>query len=338
MNVDNDMQDDRISSVITPERNIERMQYSFGLEKIKENLVPRRVNLIKSLINFICFGVSSQASVAHLPARNFSVSNLHRPPFLKSIARLQAAGDEQRNQAAQIRLVADEQNFFRRGFQSFNCRSKIFALPSGRERVGKFQPLFQLQSGCNDFRRLFGAQKRAGKNHVEVQFHFFHRGGDFPELPAAFWCERTFGVVFKIRVPRSTARPWRKRNRFHAGKHTHLPRRAQCHGKCNIIPFWLPRRRFVYFGRKWNPSAARSLMSAPTRSSCWWRTWRGRDVQPVHEESRQTRLGKGFYETHRLQPEAIARTAEAVWEFAETAAKKTPPPSASSPPARRATR
>jgi exopolyphosphatase/guanosine-5'-triphosphate,3'-diphosphate pyrophosphatase len=49
---------------------------------------------------------------------------------------------------------------------------------------------------------------------------------------------------------------------------------------------------------------------------------RGRDVQPVHEESRQTRLGRGFYETRRLQPEAIACTAEAVWEFAQTAREK----------------
>src|SRR6202012_4504375 len=46
---------------------------------------------------------------------------------------------------------------------------------------------------------------------------------------------------------------------------------------------------------------------------------RGHEVLPVHEESRQTRLGKGFYETHRLQPETIAHTAEAVWEFAEIA-------------------
>jgi exopolyphosphatase/guanosine-5'-triphosphate,3'-diphosphate pyrophosphatase len=45
----------------------------------------------------------------------------------------------------------------------------------------------------------------------------------------------------------------------------------------------------------------------------------GHDVRPVHEESRQTRLGQGFYETHRLQPESIARTAEAVWEFGEIA-------------------
>ena len=49
---------------------------------------------------------------------------------------------------------------------------------------------------------------------------------------------------------------------------------------------------------------------------------RGREVTPVHEESKQTRLGKGFYETHRLQPESIAHTAAAVWEFSEIAREK----------------
>ena len=49
---------------------------------------------------------------------------------------------------------------------------------------------------------------------------------------------------------------------------------------------------------------------------------RGREVNPVHEESKQTRLGKGFYETHQLQPEPIARTAEAVWEFGEIARER----------------
>lgn len=47
----------------------------------------------------------------------------------------------------------------------------------------------------------------------------------------------------------------------------------------------------------------------------------GRDVQPVHEESRQTRLGKGFYETRRLQMEPIAYSANAVADFARTARK-----------------
>jgi len=45
----------------------------------------------------------------------------------------------------------------------------------------------------------------------------------------------------------------------------------------------------------------------------------GRDIRPVREESRQTRLGQGFYDTHRLRPEAIAATAQAAAVFAATA-------------------
>ena len=45
----------------------------------------------------------------------------------------------------------------------------------------------------------------------------------------------------------------------------------------------------------------------------------GREVRPVCEQSKQTRLGHGFYETHRLKPEAIAATATAVAAFAAMA-------------------
>ena len=47
----------------------------------------------------------------------------------------------------------------------------------------------------------------------------------------------------------------------------------------------------------------------------------GRRVDPLLERSEQTRLGSGFYETNRLQPAAIARTARAVAEFARLAAE-----------------
>jgi exopolyphosphatase/guanosine-5'-triphosphate,3'-diphosphate pyrophosphatase len=47
----------------------------------------------------------------------------------------------------------------------------------------------------------------------------------------------------------------------------------------------------------------------------------GHDVQPVWEDSRQTRLGKGFYEAHWLQPEPVAQTARAVAAFANLARK-----------------
>ena len=44
-------------------------------------------------------------------------------------------------------------------------------------------------------------------------------------------------------------------------------------------------------------------------------------VTPVHETSRQTRLGAGFYVTHTLQSSAIALTAGVVAEFRATAAE-----------------
>ena len=48
----------------------------------------------------------------------------------------------------------------------------------------------------------------------------------------------------------------------------------------------------------------------------------GRCMNPVREESHQTRLGQGFYETHRLQPGPIAATAEAVARFADQARRE----------------
>ena len=47
-----------------------------------------------------------------------------------------------------------------------------------------------------------------------------------------------------------------------------------------------------------------------------------RVVNPVFEESEQTRLGRGFYETHQLSVDAIRDTANAVAEFAGAARVK----------------
>ena len=45
----------------------------------------------------------------------------------------------------------------------------------------------------------------------------------------------------------------------------------------------------------------------------------GHEVWPICEDSQQTRLGRGFYEMHQLQPEAIKNTALAVAQFADDA-------------------
>ena len=50
----------------------------------------------------------------------------------------------------------------------------------------------------------------------------------------------------------------------------------------------------------------------------------GRTVRPLHESSRQTRLGQGFYETRLLQAGAIDQTAKAVGEFAHEARRWQP--------------
>src|SRR5579859_4411056 len=45
----------------------------------------------------------------------------------------------------------------------------------------------------------------------------------------------------------------------------------------------------------------------------------GHEVTPLLEQSKQTRLGQGFYQAHKLQPEPMAKTAAAVAEFAARA-------------------
>ena len=45
----------------------------------------------------------------------------------------------------------------------------------------------------------------------------------------------------------------------------------------------------------------------------------GKQVHPILEKSKQTRLGGGFYDEHRLQTNAIAATAQTVAAFAEEA-------------------
>lgn len=46
---------------------------------------------------------------------------------------------------------------------------------------------------------------------------------------------------------------------------------------------------------------------------------KGNEIMPLCEDSKQTRLGQGFYATHRLQREPIAKTAAVVAEFVRIA-------------------
>jgi exopolyphosphatase / guanosine-5'-triphosphate,3'-diphosphate pyrophosphatase len=45
-------------------------------------------------------------------------------------------------------------------------------------------------------------------------------------------------------------------------------------------------------------------------------------IRPILEQSEHTRLGRGFYESHQLRPDAMSQTATAVARFAETARRE----------------
>jgi exopolyphosphatase/guanosine-5'-triphosphate,3'-diphosphate pyrophosphatase len=68
------------------------------------------------------------------------------------------------------------------------------------------------------------------------------------------------------------------------------------------------------------PSARRAVIDVGTNSiKLLVAEVAGREIRPIWEESRQTRLGQSFYATRRLQPEPIVKSAKAVAEFAEKA-------------------
>jgi exopolyphosphatase / guanosine-5'-triphosphate,3'-diphosphate pyrophosphatase len=95
--------------------------------------------------------------------------------------------------------------------------------------------------------------------------------------------------------------------------------------KCNTLDaqnFFKIRRTFFILSERMNP-ARRAVIDVGTNSvKLLIADVEGDAVHPVLEESRQTRLGKNFYDTHRLQPDAIAQTAKAVAEYAQLARDK----------------
>lgn len=74
-------------------------------------------------------------------------------------------------------------------------------------------------------------------------------------------------------------------------------------------------------GTALTPSTRRAVIDVGTNSvKLLVADVKGRCVTPLLEQSHQTRLGAGFYETHLLQRDAIERTAGAVAQFASEAA------------------
>lgn len=91
-------------------------------------------------------------------------------------------------------------------------------------------------------------------------------------------------------------------------------------GGSALRPFWLGERLGLAYARGHVEPVRRAVIDVGTNSiKLLVADVAHEQVQPVLEESRQTRLGQGFYKARRLQPGPIARTAEAVAAFAAKA-------------------
>lgn len=96
-------------------------------------------------------------------------------------------------------------------------------------------------------------------------------------------------------------------------------RRAQPEVFC-VVPFYAWPRSVRWFNHSFVEPVRRAVIDIGTNSvKLLVADLASGGVRPVLEDSKQTRLGHGFYDTRRLQPEAIAATAAAVAGFASTA-------------------
>ena len=105
--------------------------------------------------------------MAQRPKVSLSVVSLHRPPFFNSISGLTAAGGQDRNQLAQVRFVADEEDSLR--FFVVDFRDQLEGVTVGLEEFAECD--FLVEFIGYDFCSLFGACKRAGENEIELQLH-----------------------------------------------------------------------------------------------------------------------------------------------------------------------
>jgi len=95
--------------------------------------------------------------------------------------------------------MADEQDVFRHGFQFIQLLNQCLRVATGCQFVRKSEAFFPPPRSGNDFGGLARAQKRAGKNQVEIQVQVLQGGGNLPELTFAFGCEGSFGIRLEPR-------------------------------------------------------------------------------------------------------------------------------------------
>ena len=164
-------------------------------------------NLELHAIAFICFGVSSQASVAHFPTRSVSASSLPSPPFLKSSCNCKPPVTSREISRLKSGSCPTSKTFSGAGFTRPNCRHKTAASPPGASALENFKRFFNFNSAATIsavcFARRSGLERMRSKRKSII----------FIAAEILRSCRRPFGVSGRAEsfsnpvVPRSTATP-----------------------------------------------------------------------------------------------------------------------------------
>ena len=149
-------------------------------------------------IPFICFGVSSHASVAHRPKRNEATSSLARPPFFNPMPAVAPPEINRPISSLKQGSWPTSKTFSGAGFSSISCGINAFGSPPGVSSSEKARRFFN-PSDWATISAVWRAQKWAGKDQVETQVQILHGAGNLPELTFAFGREGPLGIRFEPR-------------------------------------------------------------------------------------------------------------------------------------------
>ena len=105
-----------------------------------------------------------------------------------------ARGEESPRQRAEARLVADERNP-----ASACLLGQVIEDPgvgaARRQRVCGDDGRVRVETACNDFGCLFGADERAGEHHIEAHSNLDETGRNLPKAPDALVGQRPLPVI-----------------------------------------------------------------------------------------------------------------------------------------------
>jgi hypothetical protein len=132
-----------------------------------------------------------------------------KPAFLQFQMQAGPARKQQRDKAAEKRLVSNQQDTAWRRPKFSQVFHQVTRDRAYRESIRQLKALLQLQFFHHDLGGLLRPEIGARQNNVERQAHRLHGAGDLSDAPGSLGRERTLTVGAHRRTAAPAAAPWR---------------------------------------------------------------------------------------------------------------------------------